>query len=1081
MPNILETLTDLLRTSLDGEPEPPAVIATLGPRIEQLTAVSVDPSGAGIDRWITQLRALLEDEVLRDTLLVRAVQVHLPRVAEALTLLGIVEVHWDAGETTRPSAFGIHRDRLDDLLSDPGGTTLQLLLGKVQKIDDVKAMQLLVLLLVTAPRTLLALEYRQQGFAGLPLDGTPGVSSDELVALVQQLVNSPVRLPLPVPDPFGLDQVVAAATPPVADGPAGSLTVEGPEAFGALSGLGIDLLLTDVELLKQTSVPLGGGWVLRFEPTGTGDQHLRLRFGPGQLDTSGPRGALGLVLTQEPGDDEALLLGQRDGTHLAVGAVRLGLHLRTDGPLFDVELGLDDIELVLKPDFLAAVSLGLDVPTLLRFRSEMHVTYAQGEGLTGRTDAGAGLGLSTEFVTPIDLHVGGAGAEVRLAQVVTHVDLLVGQDRLLFRLLFRYGADAQLGPLSATMDGAGAWIGRWVDGTGGLLPPQGIGLALDAGPVQGGGFLKVLGDHDFAGALQLKILGVGAFAYGLYSVLPGGAPSVVVLIGVRLPLPGVQLGFGFAISGFGGLVGLNRRADTDLLRERLASGAAGDVLFNDNPMHDAPKLLGDMAAFFPKEDGVFLIGPTLQLNWAYLLTLDLGVFIELPGPRKIFLAGSARLVIGSEQLALVYLRMDFVGGVDLTKSLVFFDAALVNSHVLGIFRITGGVALRMAYGENGYFLFTVGGFHPSFHPGAMELPQVARVGVSTSLGPVWLKQQMYLAITSNTFQLGSRTEAGIEIGPISAHGWFGFDALIQFKPFWFVATIDAGFDVEVEGISLCSVRVTGELSGPGPLVLKAKARVKILFVKVSGNVTLELSSNPPEPRTTIENLAAHLVGELSKPDNLRTEGEDPSVVLAPQGFVGPGPLVCPVGELVWEQKRVPLGLPLQKAEGVDLEQWRTLTLTVAGGVQHVPEQDWFGVGTYLRLSDSEALNTARFAQQQSGLRVRSNAVHAGAEVPAPITLNLVKLPTWQPLAVLATMYVGDALAGMLAERADGAVLTPGPALVQVQQEAFEVHGATDWGMDGVLTNEARAFAEAKKSGGFATAAVVPALDLSGVL
>jgi hypothetical protein len=83
---------------------------------------------------------------------------------------------------------------------------------------------------------------------------------------------------------------------------------------------------------------------------------------------------------------------------------------------------------------------------------------------------------------------------------------------------------------------------------------------------------------------------------------------------------------------------------------------------------------------------------------------------------------------------------------------VFFDAALVNSHVLGIFRISGGVALRIAYGANGYFLLTVGGFHPSFHPGAMELPKLARVGVSVSLGPVWLKQEMYLAITSNTFQ-----------------------------------------------------------------------------------------------------------------------------------------------------------------------------------------------------------------------------------------------------------------------------------------------------------------------------------------
>ena len=176
-------------------------------------------------------------------------------------------------------------------------------------------------------------------------------------------------------------------------------------------------------------------------------------------------------------------------------------------------------------------------------------------------------------------------------------------------------------------------------------------------------------------------------------------------------------------------MGINRRADTDRVRERLFSGAAGDVLFNDNPMQNAPKLLGDMQLFFPDAQGSFLIGPTLQINWLYILKLDVGVFIELP-TGNFFIAGSARLVIGSEEFALVYLRMDFIGGVDQTKSLISFAAALVNSHVLGIFRITGGVVLRIAYGINGYFLFTVGGFHPSFRPGAMELPRVARVGHS---------------------------------------------------------------------------------------------------------------------------------------------------------------------------------------------------------------------------------------------------------------------------------------------------------------------------------------------------------------
>lgn len=686
-----------------------------------------------------------------------------------------------------------------------------------------------------------------------------------------------------------------------------------------------------------------------------------------------------------------------------------------------------------------------------------------------------------QFATPINLKIGGAGAGVNLDQVVTRLDVGIENGQLRFRTMFRYGANAQFGPLNAVMDGAGVWFGRWSDGYGGLLPPQGIGLALDAGPVTGGGFLKSISANEFAGGLQLKILGIGAFAYGLYKTLPSGDPSVVVLIGIRLPLPGIQLGFGFAISGFGGLVGINRRADTDRVRERLSSGTAGDVLFNDNPMQNAPKLLGDMQLFFPDAQGVFLVGPTLQMNWLYILKLDIGVFIELPGPRKIFIAGSARLVIGSEEFALVYLRLDFVGGIDFTKSLIFFDAVLVNSHVLGIFRITGGVSLRIAYGNNGYFLFTVGGFHPSFNPGAMELPRVPRVGVSVSLSVVWLKLEMYLAITSNTFQMGSRIEAGIEIGPISAHGWFGFDALIQFKPFYFIARVDAGFDVEVFDISLCSVRVEGQLSGPGPFVLQARASVRILFVKVSANVTIRLSSNPPEAVKPLPNLPEYLQHELTKPDNLRMEGEDRSVVFAPLASTG-AKLFAPVGELIWEQKRVPLNLAIQKIEGVNLNGWHRLTIT-SDQLDQKPESDWFGVGTYLKLPDSESLNNSRFVQQESGLRIGTNAMSSGASVNAEIKISLLKLPKRFKFEgkFKIGQYVTAALHGALGDRSQGAKLVPGEAQVMVRQESWNTHDKNGAVQNTTAQNAIQSFVRVKQTGGIALPATEKPLNLAGVL
>jgi hypothetical protein len=1087
MTNILESITNLLKNSLEGDPEPPTILKTIGDRLNDLTAVSVDPTGAGIDRWLGKLRAITGDTRLHDTLIVRAVQMHAPRLAETLTLIGIIGFEWE-GNPPALAAFSINRQRLNDLLAKPGNTALALLLLRVEKLKDLKALQVLVLLLISSPQALLALEYRQQGFLGLPLDGVPGINSDQLKQLIDELINSPVSLPLPLPlpldQPLDFERFKQLATPPVALGPQGLLTLKGPngpnddKARKKLDDFELDLQLTQPQKVKGKPVALRNGWALTFDTSATGNTHYRLQFEVDKLDTAISPGDLGVFVGKQPADTSALLIGDASGTHFSIRSVRFGLRFRPSGPLFEVVLKLEQIEFVLKPDFLKFLSFGLNIPELLRFESDIDIAYVQGQGLTGQGTAGGPPGLGMQFATPVNLKIGGAGAGVNLDQVVTRLDISLDSGQLRFRVQFRYGANAQFGPLGATMDGAGVWVGRWSDGNGGLLPPQGIGLALDAGPVTGGGFLKSISANEFAGALQLKILGIGAFAYGLYKTLPSGDPSVVVLIGIRLPLPGIQLGFGFAISGFGGLVGINRRADTDRLRERLASGSAGDVLFNDNPMQNAPKLLGDMQLFFPDAQGIFLVGPTLQMNWLYILKLDVGVVIELPGPRKIFIAGSARLVIGSEAFALVYLRMDFIGGIDFTKSLIFFDAMLVNSHVLGIFRITGGVALRIAYGSNGYFLFTVGGFNPSFNPGAMELPRVARVGVSVALGPVWLKQEMYLAITSNTFQLGARVEAGIEIGPISAHGWFDFNTLIQFKPFEFTASINAGFDVEVFGVSLCNVRVQGQLSGPGPLMLQARASVRLLFIKVSGNVTIKLSSNPREVVVAIPNLPAHLRGEITNPENLRMEGEDRSVVFSPS-VSGGTKLFAPSGELIWEQKRAPLNLAIEKFEGVELNGRHTLTIT--SNLVEKPEDDWFGVGTYLKLSDSEALNNSRFVKQQSGLRITSNAMSTGASVNAEIQRSLLKLPQRSEFpARLIAQYVNAALAGALGEKYRGAQLAPGDAQVLVKQEIWNTHDKNGTTQNATPQNAIQSFVQSKQTGGIALPATEKPLNLTGV-
>ena len=132
----------------------------------------------------------------------------------------------------------------------------------------------------------------------------------------------------------------------------------------------------------------------------------------------------------------------------------------------------------------------------------------------------------------------------------------------------------------------------------GFLPPSGLAINVDAGFAKGGGSLS------FSDVPHWRLEGAFGVNLGVLSVAalgilerPGGALSLVMLLSARFT-PGIQLGFGFQISGVGGLIGINRRADTDAMRARLSSGAATDALFADNPAANAPAILETLGSIF---------------------------------------------------------------------------------------------------------------------------------------------------------------------------------------------------------------------------------------------------------------------------------------------------------------------------------------------------------------------------------------------------------------------------------------------------------------------------------------------------
>jgi hypothetical protein len=729
---LLDSIRDFLKDALDGvDPPAPTILGDINDIKDRLSSIEVSIDGNGPADWIAALKRTIGDPALRETLLVRAIQLSLPRLAETLLLAGLVEMEFDVA-AARPRAFHVKWDKLRDYMQSPGNAAFTALLTRVQDIDDVKILQALVGLLVFSPHELLVREYANRGFEALP-DPEPAAAID-LIELVNKLINSPLKIGVPVAvpiDPANLEQLATAGRPLTTD----YLAVVGPDAAGGspLDQLGLELKLKTPDVFARKSFDLGGGLSIVASTGDNAEQTYRLVLKGNSFDAGvASTGTFETGVRFDPAGGTTIV-GDNPGTRLEVGPGKLMLRFHQEPPLFSLKASLERLAFVLSAEPLGVLSSIISVPPELRFQADVSLSYSQGGGLQLSGSGGGGLTLATEYNVPLNYSIGSSAAGLAMERVTVRLESTVGADGLEARVLLSFGATGAFGPIHITADGMGAWFGQWGGRKSDILPPSTIGLSLDAGPVSGGGFLSALSNGDYAGALQLKVLGIGVSAFALYGEADG-APAFVGILGIRLPPPGVQIGFGFAVTGIGGVIGVNRRADSDVLREQIATGASAQVLFCENPTQNALTMIAQAQRMFPSERGVFLIGPTLQISWLELFRIDAGVFIELPGPRQIFIAGSARFVLGPEAAALVYLRMDFIGGIDLTKSLIYFDAALVNSSVMQVFKITGGIALRIAYGENGYFLFSVGGFHPSFNPGGLELPKLARAGTSTSVG-----------------------------------------------------------------------------------------------------------------------------------------------------------------------------------------------------------------------------------------------------------------------------------------------------------------------------------------------------------
>src|SRR6185503_15564215 len=157
----------------------------------------------------------------------------------------------------------------------------------------------------------------------------------------------------------------------------------------------------------------------------------------------------------------------------------------------------------------------------------------------------------------------------------------------------------------------------------GFVPPAGIGLAVDAKSVKGGGFLfRDEAKHQYAGVLELSLSGVVALkAIGLLSTrLPDGSKgySLIILVTGQTAKPNaslMELPLGWRLTGIGGLIAIHRTVNEDALRLGLKDHTLESILFPQDPVRNAPTILAALDRVFPAKRGSYLLGLMVQLQW----------------------------------------------------------------------------------------------------------------------------------------------------------------------------------------------------------------------------------------------------------------------------------------------------------------------------------------------------------------------------------------------------------------------------------------------------------------------------------
>jgi hypothetical protein len=504
-----------------------------------------------------------------------------------------------------------------------------------------------------------------------------------------------------------------------------------------------------------------------------------------------------------------------------------------------------------------------------------------------------------------------------------------------------------------------------------LAPPAGAGAELALPGFTGGGYLVKVGD-EWRGALAASL---GPVSVGGFGILTTDELSMLVLLAAEFTPP-IQLSFGFTLTGVGGLVGVNRRPDTEALRAAAQSGDLSNLLFPRDPVADAPRLLPVLSTCFPYSRGDIVVGPMLKVGWGTptLVAATVAVLVASDGE---VIVGRLAITLPFEQAAIIRLEALVLATIDADG--LALAATLANSNIAGI-PVEGDIKLRIRAGDNALFAISAAGFHPAFTP-PEGMGGMRRIGTEISPGP-FLRARLgaYLAITTNSVQFGAHAELEAGISGFGIKGHFDFDALIILDPFGFQVDFSAGVSVECADFEVGSVELDGHIAGPSPWRIRGHAHVHVLFFSDDVDIP-EITFGSPDAANVppARDPLAVLCAQLAVPANwTATSRAVPALARLRPGVERDHAAVHPMAEVAFRQTAVPLDIDLQRMDGVALPNATTVRVASQDGDPPLQmRQDQFPPSQFRNLDDKAKLSSAGYALFDAGFDLNPQGGHSG--------------------------------------------------------------------------------------------------------